>query len=277
MVVLAFAAQFAGRRAPRHQHLGQSRRHRRSPSRCARCSATPSSPIRIGRMASIPATCARPPACGWRASSARSRIARPRNGNTASAAVRPPIAATKRCSPGRAHFPAEFAVQDYLNAQADKFVSVFDPNCYLYLSRAMDRFDLSAHGGSAGRRAETRRRRTRAGDRRGVRHPVHHQGAERRSPTHSRPRAPPPNSCRWPRSKATTPSSSTSSRSPRPSAVSWRFLNQARDRNSAGRRGRAAAASAIIKLPRYRPHVSRRTSPCAVNHRVQEALRKLRA
>jgi len=51
--------------------------------------------------------------------------------------------------PGRAHFPAEFAVQDYLNAQADKFVSVFDPNCYLYLSRAMDRFDLSAHGGSA--------------------------------------------------------------------------------------------------------------------------------
>ncbi len=52
-------------------------------------------------------------------------------------------------SPGRAHFPAEFAVQDYLNAQADKFVSVFDPNCYLYLSRAIDRFDLAAHGGTA--------------------------------------------------------------------------------------------------------------------------------
>jgi homoserine O-acetyltransferase len=51
-------------------------------------------------------------------------------------------------SPGRAHFAAEFAVQDYLNAQADKFVSVFDPNCYLYLSRAMDRFDLGAHGGN---------------------------------------------------------------------------------------------------------------------------------
>jgi homoserine O-acetyltransferase len=50
--------------------------------------------------------------------------------------------------PGRAQFAAEFAVQDYLNAQADKFVSVFDPNCYLYLSRAMDRFDLSAHGGT---------------------------------------------------------------------------------------------------------------------------------
>jgi homoserine O-acetyltransferase len=25
---------------------------------------------------------------------------------------------------------------------------VFDPNCYLFLSRAIDRFDLSAHGGS---------------------------------------------------------------------------------------------------------------------------------
>jgi len=50
--------------------------------------------------------------------------------------------------PGRAHFPAEFAIQDYLNVQADKFVSTFDPNCYLYLSRAIDRFDLSAHGGT---------------------------------------------------------------------------------------------------------------------------------
>jgi len=62
--------------------------------------------------------------------------------------------------PGRAHFPAEFAVQDYLNAQADKFVSVFDPNCYLYLSRAIDRFDLTAHGGTpaaALKRAATER------------------------------------------------------------------------------------------------------------------------
>jgi homoserine O-acetyltransferase len=51
-------------------------------------------------------------------------------------------------TPGRAHFPAEFAIQDYLNLQADKFVSAFDPNCYLYLSRAIDRFDISAHGGT---------------------------------------------------------------------------------------------------------------------------------
>jgi homoserine O-acetyltransferase len=61
---------------------------------------------------------------------------------------RPAAGGDKSLPPGGAHFAAEFAVQDYLNAQADKFVSVFDPNCYLYLSRAMDRFDLSAHGGT---------------------------------------------------------------------------------------------------------------------------------
>jgi homoserine O-acetyltransferase/O-succinyltransferase len=43
-------------------------------------------------------------------------------------------------------FASEFAVQGYLEAQAAKFVSAFDANCYLYLSRAMDRFDMSRHG-----------------------------------------------------------------------------------------------------------------------------------
>ncbi len=43
-------------------------------------------------------------------------------------------------------FGPRFAVETYLEAQAEKFVNVFDPNCYLYLSRAMDCFDISAHG-----------------------------------------------------------------------------------------------------------------------------------
>ena len=43
-------------------------------------------------------------------------------------------------------FASEFAVQGYLEALAAKFVSAFDANCYLYLSRSMDRFDLSKHG-----------------------------------------------------------------------------------------------------------------------------------
>ena len=43
-------------------------------------------------------------------------------------------------------FASEFAVQGYLEAQAVRFASSFDANCYLYLSRAMDRFDLGVHG-----------------------------------------------------------------------------------------------------------------------------------
>ncbi|MGH8170147.1 MAG: homoserine O-acetyltransferase MetX [Steroidobacteraceae bacterium] len=43
-------------------------------------------------------------------------------------------------------FTAEFSVQGYLESQARRWVDAFDANCYLYLSRAMDRFDLGAHG-----------------------------------------------------------------------------------------------------------------------------------
>jgi homoserine O-acetyltransferase/O-succinyltransferase len=43
-------------------------------------------------------------------------------------------------------FAPEFAIQSYLEAHARRFVRAFDPNCYLYISRAMDRFDLAKHG-----------------------------------------------------------------------------------------------------------------------------------
>ncbi|MEZ5500450.1 MAG: homoserine O-acetyltransferase [Steroidobacteraceae bacterium] len=43
-------------------------------------------------------------------------------------------------------FAGEFMVEDYLDAQSLRFAERFDANCYLYLSRAMDRFDLAAHG-----------------------------------------------------------------------------------------------------------------------------------
>lgn len=45
-----------------------------------------------------------------------------------------------------AGFGPRFAVETYLESQAEKFVRVFDPNCYLYLSRAMDCFDIAEHG-----------------------------------------------------------------------------------------------------------------------------------
>ena len=45
-------------------------------------------------------------------------------------------------------FGIDFEVESYLAAHAAKFVGAFDANCYLYLSRAMDLFDASDHGGS---------------------------------------------------------------------------------------------------------------------------------
>lgn len=46
----------------------------------------------------------------------------------------------------QSHFPEtiygmNFAVESYLEAQAQKFIGQFDPACYVYLSRAMDWFD----------------------------------------------------------------------------------------------------------------------------------------
>ena len=46
------------------------------------------------------------------------------------------------------HFGIDFEVESYLEAHANKFIGTFDANCYLYLSRAMDRFDIADHGGS---------------------------------------------------------------------------------------------------------------------------------
>ncbi len=43
-------------------------------------------------------------------------------------------------------FGPRFQIESYLAAHADKFVGGFDPNCYLYLSRAMDLFDVADHG-----------------------------------------------------------------------------------------------------------------------------------
>lgn len=51
--------------------------------------------------------------------------------------------------PGGDHpFAPEFAIESYLEHNASKFVSTFDPNCYLYLSRAMDWFDANDYGAS---------------------------------------------------------------------------------------------------------------------------------
>ncbi|NIL95313.1 MAG: homoserine O-acetyltransferase [Woeseiaceae bacterium] len=45
-------------------------------------------------------------------------------------------------------FKIAFSVEMYLENHANKFIGAFDANCYLYLSRASDLFDLAEHGGS---------------------------------------------------------------------------------------------------------------------------------
>ena len=42
----------------------------------------------------------------------------------------------------------EYEIESYLEHHALKFQKLFDANCYLYLSRAMDWFDLADHGNS---------------------------------------------------------------------------------------------------------------------------------
>ncbi len=54
---------------------------------------------------------------------------------------------TDRPQPGK-QFKIDFSVESYLQNHAEKFSGAFDANCYLYLSRASDLFDLAEHGGS---------------------------------------------------------------------------------------------------------------------------------
>ena len=45
-------------------------------------------------------------------------------------------------------FALEFEIESYLEAHARKFIGQYDANCYLYLSRSMDLFDVAEHGGT---------------------------------------------------------------------------------------------------------------------------------
>ena len=49
---------------------------------------------------------------------------------------------------GSGPFDVEFEIEAYLEMHAQKFTGTFDANCYLYLSRAMDLFDVAEHGTS---------------------------------------------------------------------------------------------------------------------------------
>ncbi len=75
--------------------------------------------------------------------------------------------------PGEDPFGLEFRSKATLEGHARRFVRRYDPNCYLYLSRSMDWFDLSrSRRWRRARRAGADQGRTRPGHRRQHRHPV---------------------------------------------------------------------------------------------------------
>jgi len=55
--------------------------------------------------------------------------------------------ASEECEPDEP-FCVDFEIEAYLEHHANKFTGQFDPNCYLYLSRASDLFDVADHGAS---------------------------------------------------------------------------------------------------------------------------------
>ena len=50
-------------------------------------------------------------------------------------------------SGARSQFDAEFEVESYLRYQGQSFINRFDANSYLYLTKALDRFDLFGDSG----------------------------------------------------------------------------------------------------------------------------------
>jgi homoserine O-acetyltransferase len=142
MVVLAFAAQFAG---AARRIVSISGSAAASPFAIALRSIQREAILRDPDWAGGEYTNERPPATGM-------RIARKLGMMTYRSAHewierfgRQPVRDDLRED---GPFAPEFAIQGYLESHARRFVRAFDPNCYLNISRAMDRFDLAKHGGS---------------------------------------------------------------------------------------------------------------------------------
>ena len=141
MVVLAFAALFPGRGAARCCASPAPRPPRRLRSRCARSSARPSprDPAWKGGNYSPDAAAGHRQRLARKLGTVTYRSAAEWQQRFGREPIRADMARTTR-------LPPSSRSRAISRRSRRRFVSAFDANCYLYLSRAMDRFELDKHG-----------------------------------------------------------------------------------------------------------------------------------
>ena len=144
-----------GRRVPRRRPEGGRRSPRRGPRRPSRSRSTRSAgarswPTRPGTAATTRAGAGPRPASPSRGWSATSRTSRTRPCTRSSAG-----ACQDRETVGF-DFATEFEVESYLHHQGEAFTQRFDANSYLYITKAIDYFDLSVDGSLAAGLARSR-------------------------------------------------------------------------------------------------------------------------
>ena len=121
--------------------------------------------------------CARRAAARRHAARAQARHDHLSLGGGVARAVRPRALASTDTSGDP--FGLVFEVESYLEHHAHKFTGQFDANCYLYLSRASDLFDVAEHGSSVEAALAQAPREARARHRREDRLPVPDPSAAR--------------------------------------------------------------------------------------------------
>ncbi len=158
--------------------------------------------------------------------------------------------------PDEEPFGLEFQVESYLEGHARRFVRRFDPNCYLYLSRSMDWFDLAEYADGDVEKGLAKIRVQRALAIGAPPTSCSRCNSSSRSRKGWRPAGRRRSSCRWNRLRATTPSWWISGDSGRRWRSSW-----------------AVSDACISLLPLGGEKVPGEPAPSLIRGRMRGALR----